>query len=209
MFAYCENNPVNNQDPTGEILITTLILIGAAVVGAGVTVYTGVKAREAGCGWGETILHSAINGMMAFFAVYSFGMTAYGCYQEFCYLHGMTPVTEIGGISTEAQLQNCADQANASIHGSGPVVGTQKHSAFAENVNKLGDNSLRTEVSYLNGQEVPYGTKGSIRFDVLQFKNGIPVQAWDFKTGSAVLTSSRIITMQRRSGLSIPISMIK
>ena len=104
MFAYCENNPVNNQDPTGEILITTLILIGAAVVGAGVTVYTGVKAREAGCGWGETILHSAINGMMAFCAVYSFGMTAYGCYQDLCYLSGRTPVTEIGSnnIATAA-----------------------------------------------------------------------------------------------------------
>ena len=97
MFAYCNNNPVNNQDPTGEFLITTLIVIGAAVVGGGVAIYTGVKAREAGCDWGETILHSVMNGLMAFCTVYSFGMTAYGCYQEFCYLHGMTPVTEIGG----------------------------------------------------------------------------------------------------------------
>ena len=30
MFAYCENNPVNNDDPTGHGLFSTL-LIGAAV----------------------------------------------------------------------------------------------------------------------------------------------------------------------------------
>ena len=47
-----------------------------------------------------------MNGMMAFCAVYSLGMTAYGCYQELCYLQGMTPVTEIGG-------QSVADTATA------------------------------------------------------------------------------------------------
>ena len=100
MFAYCNNNPVGNQDPTGDIFITTLILIGAIVVGGGVAVYTGVKARQAGCGWGETFLHSIMNGMMAFATVYTYGMAAYGCYQEFCYLHDITPVTEIGASST-------------------------------------------------------------------------------------------------------------
>ena len=96
MFAYCENNPVNNQDPTGEILITTLILIGAITVGVGAAVYTGVKAREAGCGWAETIVHSVMNGLMAYSAVYTFGTAAYGCYQDWCYLNGRTPITEIG-----------------------------------------------------------------------------------------------------------------
>lgn len=100
MFAYCNNNPIINQDPSGELLITTLILIGAIAVGGGVAVYTGVKAREAGCGWGETLLHSFMNGLMAFSTVYTYGMTAYGCYQEFCYLHGMTPITEIGSSQT-------------------------------------------------------------------------------------------------------------
>ncbi len=104
MFAYCENNPVNNQDPTGEILITTLILIGAITVGVGTAVYTGVKAREAGCGWAETIVHSVMNGLMAYSAVYTFGTTAYGCYQDWCYLNGRTPVVEIGSnnIATAA-----------------------------------------------------------------------------------------------------------
>ncbi|MBO4419399.1 MAG: hypothetical protein J5789_06215 [Oscillospiraceae bacterium] len=37
-----------------------------------------------------------MNGLMAYCTVYSFGMTAYGCYADWCYLHGRTPATEIG-----------------------------------------------------------------------------------------------------------------
>ena len=52
--------------------------------------------------------------------------------------------------------------------------------------------------------------KGSIRFDVVQYnKYGKVIKAWDFKTGSAYLSQSRISTMVRRSGLDIPIHMIK
>ena len=106
MFAYCNNSPVINQDPTGRVLVTTLILIGAAVVGAGVSVYTGVKAREVGCGWGEAILHSVMNGRMAFCTVYSLGMTAYGCYQELCYLNGLTPANTIGNQCSEIPISH-------------------------------------------------------------------------------------------------------
>ena len=106
MFAYCNNSPVINQDPTGRVLVTTLILIGAAVVGAGVSLYTGVKAREVGCGWGEAILHSVMNGMMAFCTVYSLGMTAYGCYQELCYLNGLTPANTIGNQCSEIPISH-------------------------------------------------------------------------------------------------------
>ena len=35
MFAYCQNNPVINSDPTGELLIEALVFIGvSAVIGA-------------------------------------------------------------------------------------------------------------------------------------------------------------------------------
>lgn len=69
---------------------------------------------------------------------------------------------------------------------------------------------LKTEVSYLNREQVPYGTKGSIRFDVLQVNaEGIPVAAWDFKTGAAILTEARICQMVGQFGLNIPICMIK
>lgn len=126
-------------------------------------------------------------------------------------MNGITPVTEIGGQTNVAsQLQNCANIANASVSGSVPVAGTNKHSVFANEVNNLGNPSLRTEVSYLNGQEVAYGTKDSIRFDVMQFDpSDVPTAAWDFKTGAATLTASRIAQMQAKSGLSITIYMVK
>ena len=39
---------------------------------------------------------------------------------------------------------------------------------------------------------------------------GAPAQAWDFKTGAATLTTSRIAQMQSKSGLvGLRISMIK
>lgn len=122
------------------------------------------------------------------------------------------PITHIGksANNTSSSLRKCADNVNASIAGKGPVVGTQKHAEFANQVNGLGNPSLRTEVSYLNGQQVAYGTKGSGRFDVVQYDSqGIPIHAWDFKMGGAVLTESRIRDMQFKSGLDIPIDMVK
>ena len=31
MFAYCQNNPANNFDPTGEILISTCVMVGIGI----------------------------------------------------------------------------------------------------------------------------------------------------------------------------------
>ena len=42
----------------------------------------------------------------------------------------------------------------------------KKHAVFTVEVNALQNKTLATEVSYLNGEIVPYGTRGSIRFDV-------------------------------------------
>ena len=51
-FAYCNNNPINLTDPSGEIATILVILIVGAVVGAavggGVAAYTGVKAGLSG-----------------------------------------------------------------------------------------------------------------------------------------------------------------
>lgn len=96
------------------------------------------------------------------------------------------------------------------MSGKGPVVGTKIHSIFKAEVKKLNNPNLRTEVSYLNGSEVNYGTKGNVRFDVvLTDTNGFPIAAWDLKTGNAVLTDARIMQMQKRANLKIPIMMVK
>ena len=210
-FTYCNNNPVNSADPTGEIAISTLIFIGSVIFGAANAAYTAYVEYNLGCDLFQIIGDSIFSGMSAFCFFYSMGMSAYQYYQNYCYLNGRAPVTEIGGQTNVAsQLQECANTANSTVSGNGPVAGTNKHTVFKNEVNNLGNSSLKTEVSYLNGQEVPYGTKGSIRFDVLQFDvSDIPVAAWDFKTGTATLTVSRINQMQARSGLNIPIYTVK
>ena len=213
MFAYCGNSPVSNADCTGTILISTLILIGSAIVGVACAGYTAYLEAEAGIDAVQVVGDSLCAGLCAFCFVYSCGMTGYQCYQYYCYLNGLTPVTEIGtsAQSVETQLQICADKANASVSGKGPAVGTEKHTVFAGEVNALGNPNLRTEVSYKNGYEVAYETRGSVRFDVMQYNgSGVPVQAWDFKTGAATLTATRIAEMQSKSGLlGLRISMIK
>ena len=213
MFAYCLNNPIGNFDPQGTITITvtTLILIISAIVGAGSAGYTAYSGYKAGWELGDILWYAFGAGLGGFLTVYTLGMSAYQVYINYCMLNGITPVTVISSQSNvTSQLQKCAKNANSKVSGSGPVAGTKKHSAFTNEVNNLGDSSLRTEVSYLNGEEVPYGTKGSVRFDVIQYDSkGNPVAAWDFKTGSATLTQSRIEEMQSISGLNIPIYEIK
>ena len=80
MFAYCENNPVINEDPTGAIALTTLILIGSAVFGVATALYTGYEMRQAGYGWDDTIFYSLGAGICAFGTVYTLGSSLYSLY---------------------------------------------------------------------------------------------------------------------------------
>ena len=119
MFAYCGNNPVINADPSGELLITTLILIVAGVAAVGTATCTGYKAREAGCDWADTIFYAIGSGFCAFGTVYTIGMTAYGVYYNYCMLNGMTPVTEIGEKTQPAIPQEAYDTYNYVIDHNG------------------------------------------------------------------------------------------
>ncbi len=100
MFAYCLNNPVMGADPTGEIAIATLILIGSAIVGAACAGYTAYKEYQAGFGAVQIIGDSVCAGFAGFSIVYSGGMALYQCYQNYCYLNGLTPVTTLGNTSS-------------------------------------------------------------------------------------------------------------
>lgn len=72
------------------------------------------------------------------------------------------------------------------------MYGTQAHSAFRAEVAALGRGNLSTEVSYLNGRVVPYGTRGAVRLDVVEGPLNAPTAVFDFKTGSATLSPARI-----------------
>ena len=100
-------------------------------------------------------------------------------------------------------------EVNREITGSGHVIGTLKHTEFKKLVDDLHIPSLYTEISYYHEEIKPYGYPNSIRFDVLLYRNNIPIHAWDFKTGIAKLTSKRISIMQEKSRLHIPIDEIR
>ena len=102
LFAYCNNNPVNLYDPNGELAITTLILIGSAIFGIAVGGYTAYVEYNAGFSWDKIIYDSICVGLTAFSVAYTGGMSLYQCYQNYCYLHAITPVTEISLSSSKA-----------------------------------------------------------------------------------------------------------
>lgn len=98
-----------------------------------------------------------------------------------------------GVVSTADELASAAGRARATVGpGRGPVYGTRAHSAFRAEVEALGNPNLSTEVSYLKGQVVPYGTRGSVRLDVVEGPLTSPTAIYDFKTGGAALGPGRI-----------------
>ena len=97
-----------------------------------------------------------------------------------------------GGTTSEL-LTNLASEAQTSVGvGGGPAYGTAVHSAFAAEIDALGDTNLSTEVSYLGGKVVPYGAPGSVRLDVVEGNLLKPTAIYDLKTGNATLSPARI-----------------
>lgn len=99
--------------------------------------------------------------------------------------------------STSETLSQLASKAQAAVgEGKGAVYGTRVHTAFASEINALGRSDLSTEISYLNGEIVPYATRGSVRLDVVEGNPMMPTAVYDLKTGSAALTPARVAQIQ-------------
>jgi RHS repeat-associated protein len=116
-------------------------------------------------------------------------------------------------VNIAARLREAARQADNAIPGQGGAVGTQKHTVFQGIVDSWNNSRLRTEVSYLLGREVPRGTRGSVRLDVVQFDDGGNVVAvFDYKSGTAVLDAARIAQIRSQlpaNAQNVPIIEIK
>ena len=71
--------------------------------------------------------------------------------------------------------------------------GTLLHSDIKLQVDAMGDPTFRAEVSHLKGVEEvqPYGTKGSVRVDVLERRDEATVCVYDIKTGRSGLSVAR------------------
>ncbi|HET7118318.1 MAG TPA: hypothetical protein VFI29_17605, partial [Hanamia sp.] len=95
----------------------------------------------------------------------------------------------------EYAIQSAANEAKIITgKGSGPVYGTNVHTAFKEQINLLQKQGLSVspEVSYLDGIRVNYGTPGSVRADVVVGDIDNPSAIFDLKTGKAKLTPAEI-----------------
>jgi len=106
----------------------------------------------------------------------------------------------VGELSQERLNQVCPDNVRfealtaataASISRDGltpQAYGTQVHAAVAQEIRLMGDPNLWAEHSTINGQEVRYGTRGSTRLDILQYRPETnTVCIYEIKTGHAGL----------------------
>ena len=82
MYAYCENNPINSADPSGELLISACVLIGigvGALIGGAIGSVAGYNTAKrlnipsedrwkfvAGYGLGGSIIGGVIGGFMGY-----------------------------------------------------------------------------------------------------------------------------------------------
>jgi RHS repeat-associated protein len=114
-----------------------------------------------------------------------------------------TAFTSKGGSPNGAAIYEDAEEAvqvaanNAkrlSGNGSGAVYGTKVHVEFKNQINLLRTEGVNVsaEVSYLNGKVVPYGTKDSVRADVVSGDINAPSTIFELKTGQAKMTKAEI-----------------
>jgi hypothetical protein len=80
----------------------------------------------------------------------------------------------------------------------GHAYGSRVHTGLGERVKALDpETRLRSEISYRYTKEVPHGTPGSVRLDVVHGPPGKPTAIWDLKTGIGKLTPQRIAEIRR------------
>lgn len=113
MYAYCNNNPVNLQDPDGEIAISTILLIVSAIVGVASAGYTAHRThRERGK---VDVLETVASGVLGFGAVYTLGATAYMTYAHVAAATGHTPISNIGSSTKSVATNTASTTSNPGI----------------------------------------------------------------------------------------------
>lgn len=99
-----------------------------------------------------------------------------------------------GAENIESKLQKAANGAADAVgEGSGAVHGTKVHTEFS----KAKIEGTTPEVSYKNGQVVPYGTEGSKRVDRVVGNINNPKAIYDLKTGNAKVTPRNVTQYQQ------------
>ncbi|MDD2235547.1 MAG: hypothetical protein PHV03_11790, partial [Desulfitobacteriaceae bacterium] len=173
VYVYCNNNPVNLTDPTGEIAITTCILIGSAVAGLLAAGHTAAVSHKR---TGKVdIIQTATAGLSTFMLIYSLGLSTYGVYETYSYCNGTTPVTNIG--------RNPAASPTEVI---GKAHGSPEHRARINNhVSKMKDSGGYSKV-YLNKSLKTAGLNGTQRPDIIGIDRAGTAHIWEFASKTQV-----------------------
>jgi hypothetical protein len=113
--------------------------------------------------------------------------------------------------TTEKLVKVLENVVNSQPEGSGPRYGTKIHTDFGDAVraeNLRGIGSKGVERTYGPDPDSPYGSKDSIRTDVvLRNDIGDPIAIYDVKTGNARLGAGRVQELREKTGatLSVPV----
>ncbi len=223
-YAYAANDPVNKSDPNGHLLDDgspeseweEILNAIQAELDAGEISEEKAKALEA-TATGRLMVYQARQenraldfGIAAAIAS-AFQKGAESKLQKFEAAKSPRAARDLAAAkssnSTFVDLSKAAQRAVESVGpGRGPVYGTRVHSALRQEVAGMGDARLRAEVSFKDGGEVPYGTPGAVRLDVVEFDAaGRIVRVYDLKTGSATLSQPRAQAIQSAVGAKVPV----
>ncbi len=211
------NGSINNWKAIGGAALQGGVTGGAAGLTGGASLFVtagvagganvvGGAANRAIQGQGSTLSNIAMDATVG--AVFGAGGKLLGS--------GLNSLTSSVTKQATTNLTNIASKVVKQLEAvgmkNGPVYGSKAHKTFADLADgmKIGDNVIRTEVSYLNGKIVDYGTKGSARLDagLYNSKNEL-IQAFDLKTGGAKLTSKQVEHIQNQTGKQIPVTEIR
>ena len=118
---------------------------------------------------------------------------------ELDYQHlGALPLSSVGNVCPRLPVvQTILDDTVARIGIQNPGLspsqfGTAVHLDIERQINGLKDPTFVAERSLLKGREADYGTRGSIRIDVLETTVPGTVCVYDIKTGRSGLTRDRV-----------------
>jgi len=239
LYAYSRNNPLAIVDTDGNIVATVTGALAGGVIGGTIELYRGgsffrgaatgalagaisgsvidtggaslgvLALAGATGGVGGGVLDRALNGQGTGIGDVAVDATVGAAIGVVGGKLGEVVVNTV----TERFLTSVATKAAGTVGaGTGAVHGTKIHTEFANTIkSSVGGKllNLKSEVPYRGGKVMDYGTKGSVRPDVVRGSPSRPGSVYDLKTGKATLTPRREQQLQQHLPNKKPVRQIR